>query len=322
MKNIPLITIIVPVYNVEKYLVECVHSITHQTFFNLEILLINDGSTDNSKNICDYLLAEDERIKYFEKTNSGLSDTRNLGIEYAKGDYIMFVDSDDLISENLVHYLFDLIVKYSSDISICDIAHFSIAPTYTAGTIEKKYNSKDALCDFFYQKNISTSACGKLYSAELIKNIRFPSGMLYEDNLFLSLVLNKTNNISYGNAKYYGYRHRENSITTNCFSHRDIDILKIGEIILRNFKESDNDIKKSICAYQANNCLRIYLTATDTIEYRKDLDYCKKYLDENVSSIIHDKHIRKKLYFALLLYKTHIPRKIFVKLHHNLKRWK
>lgn len=322
MKNIPLITVIVPVYNVENYLSDCVHSIIHQTFSNLEILLINDGSTDNSKNVCDKLLIEDSRIKYFEKANSGLSDTRNLGIEYAQGDYIMFVDSDDVISKNLVHYLFDLIIRNCSDVSICDIAHFYNSPIFTDGSIEMNYNSKDALCDFFYQKNIPTSACGKIYSAELIKKIRFPSGMLYEDNLFLSLVLNKANKIVYGNAKYYGYRHRENSITTNGFSYRDLDILKIGKIILGNFKESDEDIKRSICAYHANNCLRIYLTVTDTKEYQEDIEYCDKYLKENASSIIHDKHIRKKLYFALLLYRIHFPRKLFVKLHRKLKRWK
>lgn len=113
------ISIIVPVYNVEQYITRCIESITSQTYRNIEILLIDDGSTDNSGNICDEYQKKDSRVMTFHKTNGGLSDARNYGIKHASGQYLCFVDSDDYISKHMVEILYNNLIKYSADISAC-----------------------------------------------------------------------------------------------------------------------------------------------------------------------------------------------------------
>ena len=125
MSEQPLISVIVPVYNVEKYLRPCVESILEQTYKNIEVILVNDGSTDKSKAICLELAEKDKRISFYEKANSGLSDTRNVGLEKATGDYILFVDSDDLLSFNAIESLYKLCKKYNADIAVESICHFT-----------------------------------------------------------------------------------------------------------------------------------------------------------------------------------------------------
>lgn len=119
-----LVSIIVPVYNVEKYLKECIESIINQSFSNLEIILVDDGSTDESGNICDDFLNKDKRIKVFHKTNGGLSDARNYGINNSSGKYITFVDSDDLISPIFIDVLYNAIKQYDTHLSICGFQRF------------------------------------------------------------------------------------------------------------------------------------------------------------------------------------------------------
>ena len=119
MKKQDLISIVVPIYNVEKYLEKCINSIIIQTYKNIEIILVNDGSTDSSGKICDIYLKKDKRIKVIHKKNGGLSDARNVGIENAKGKYIAFIDSDDFIDSDFIEILYNLIIEYNADVSCC-----------------------------------------------------------------------------------------------------------------------------------------------------------------------------------------------------------
>lgn len=323
MSKQPLISVIVPVYNVEKYLEECVQSILLQTYENIEVILVNDGSTDESKRICEQLLEIDSRIKYYEKTNSGLSDTRNMGLAHAKGEYVMFVDSDDLISPNAVSDLIELCLKYRTTVAIGQISHFSdgTSPKFKPKRTEKTFAREDALCDFLYQKEISTSACGKIYSATTLNNIRFKSGILFEDNLFLSDVFDNVECVAFCDGEYYGYRHRMNSITTNSFSQKDLDILTIGKELLQKY-EQESKIYLAVQAYQCSNCLRVYMAAPTKSEFDEAIEYCKKYLDKNSSSVLKDKQIRKKLYAALILYEMNFPRELLAMVRGRVKRWK
>ena len=119
MKKQDLISIVVPIYNVEKYLEKCINSIIIQTYKNIEIILVNDGSTDSSGKICDIYLKIDKRIKVVHKKNGGLSDARNVGIENAKGKYIAFIDSDDFLDSDFIEILYNLIIEYNADVSCC-----------------------------------------------------------------------------------------------------------------------------------------------------------------------------------------------------------
>lgn len=160
MSEQSLISVIVPVYNVEKYLRPCVESILEQTYKNIEVILVNDGSTDKSKAICLELAEKDKRISYYEKANSGLSDTRNVGLEKAKGEYIAFVDSDDLLAPNAVRTLYELCRKYDTGIAVGKNSHFvdGEQPYYKTQTRENVFGKDEAICNFLYQKEISTSA--------------------------------------------------------------------------------------------------------------------------------------------------------------------
>lgn len=319
-----LISVIVPVYNIMNYLEDCVNSIRKQTYKNIEIILVNDGSTDESKKVCQKLMMEEPRIHYYEKQNSGLSDTRNAGIQHANGEYIMFVDGDDIIEHTIIEHLYLLMKNTDAKIASCDIAHFADdeKAEFKRSTEERSFDTNEALRSFFYQKEISTSACGKLYNKNIFTNLRFMSGILFEDNEFLYQALVQAEKISYSNAKFYGYRHRKNSITTTQITIRDLDILDIGKRAIEYFKNSSIEVIKAIKAYQCSNCFRIYLTAPDEIEFSEAISYCKNYLNDNCAEVLKDENIRKKLYIALVLYRLHIPRKGLIVFHKRIERWK
>ena len=318
-----LISIIIPVYNVENWLQDCLESVLLQSYKNIEIIIVNDGSTDGSACICKKIMEKDNRVQYYEKNNSGQSDTRNIGIEKATGKYIMFVDSDDLMEKNTVEYLYEILVRKEVQIACSDLAHFidGAIPKYRHASQLKVFDSKDALCSFMYQKDISTSPCGKLFRADLWEDIRFPSGKLFEDNVVLYKILMKSDKVLHSNAQYYGYRHRSNSTTTKEFSEKDLYILEIGKEIMEVFNNMDEDLVRASLAYQSSNCLRIYLNATEDEQYVKALDYCKEFLDRNCKNVLKDRKIRKKLCFALLLYWMRIPKKCFGFIHSKVKRW-
>ena len=177
--NRDLISIIVPIYNVEKYLTECVDSIIKQTYKNLEIILVDDGSTDHSKDICDQYVKIDTRIRVIHKVNGGLSSARNAGIDIANGNYYMFIDSDDYIKEDMVELLYSVMIENQCDMTICNIIRF-----YDNGDVKPLYRvEKDGLCldnlDKF-ETLVQPSVCNKLFNKNLFCFIRFPEGKFYE----------------------------------------------------------------------------------------------------------------------------------------------
>ena len=318
-----LVTVVVPVYNVESYVEDCIRSIMNQTYKNIEIIIVNDGSTDSSGEVCKKIQKEDSRIRYYEKKNGGLSDARNFGIGLAKGRYIFFADSDDLVSKYIIQYLIKLIQSNDSQIAIASINHFyeGDEPNYINADKEVVYSKTDALLSFLYQKDISTSACGKLFSISLWEKVKFPIGKLFEDNIAMFEILALCDKVVYGNAQFYGYRHRKDSITTKKFTAKDMDILEIGKIILEQSKKIGMDVYMSAIAYQCSNCLRIYLNAPYTDEFEETINYCKDFIKKNCKPVLRDKNIRKKLRVALILFRIKVPRWVMIKLHGKAKRW-
>ena len=181
-----LISVIVPVYNVEEYVEKCVLSIINQTYKNLEIILVDDGSTDNSGKICDEIAIKDNRIKVIHKKNGGLSDARNVGIDIAKGDYLGFVDSDDYIDYNMYEELFDVIKCHD-----VDIVYSNFQTEYLDGRIEgcgknsgQIYirSSLDVLRDMMWDK-LNCSSCTKLFKRTVFSEYKFPENNIYEDRI-------------------------------------------------------------------------------------------------------------------------------------------
>ncbi len=243
MKN-DLISIIVPIYNVEKYLIRCIESIINQTYKTIEIILVDDGSTDNSSKICDEYKNKDKRIKVIHKKNGGLSSARNVGLDIAKGKYIGFVDSDDYISPNMYEMMYNNLIKTSGDIIICNFSYFKKEPpSFTTEFNLKEYTNIEAILELIKLKKrkIEDYAWNKLYKKELFKNIRYPERFLYEDIGTTYKLFNKSKKIVTIDCRLYAYYDNGNSITYNNNTQKIFDRIEMIENryndLIKNYKE-------------------------------------------------------------------------------------
>ncbi len=241
-----LISVIVPVYNVERYLIQCIDSIIKQTYSNLQIILVNDGSTDNSSKICDMYAKKDNRITVIHKSNGGLSDARNVGLDEAKGKYIVFIDSDDYIKEQYIELLYNAIKENNTLIAQCGI--------------KKVNNNRKELQTLGYEKNTIITAeeaiidmsgehwvenivvWNKMYHIELLKNTRFRVGKLHEDEFYTYKVLYDAERISIIQDSLYCYRQNDESITGKKYNLKRLDVLEAFEERLQFFKKM-NELK-------------------------------------------------------------------------------
>lgn len=233
------VSIIVPVYNVADYLNECLESLVNQKYNNIEILLIDDGSSDNSLVLCNKWAKRDSRIQVFHKKNGGLSDARNYGIDRAKGKYIAFVDSDDYVTEDYISSMYNNIIKYSVKISACGFAHL-----YNNGTIkeinfsniEMMYSENEAQKYLNIIGYFNVSACNKLFLASLFEEIRFPIGKKSEDWFIMYKIIEKAKSIYYSSEIKYIYRQRSGSITKS--SKANIEAIDAAQEVYDYFKDN------------------------------------------------------------------------------------
>lgn len=214
-----LISIIVPVYNVEKYLDKCVESLVNQTYRNIEILLVDDGSTDSSGFICDKLANKYPNVLSFHKKNRGLSDTRNFGIEHSKGSILSFIDSDDYIDNDMLEFLYNEMIYENADISIC-----SKYIDYENGKCVEVNNShsklvmdkEEALIKINSFVGFDMSFCDRIFRKKLFDSVKFPVGKKCEDFYTMFKIFDKCkNNIVYNAISKYHYFQREGSISRN-----------------------------------------------------------------------------------------------------------
>lgn len=209
------ISVIVPVYNVDSSLRKCVSSIIRQDYSNLEIILIDDGSTDESGLICDSLAEQDIRIKVIHKKNGGLSSARNDGLKIATGEYIQFIDSDDWIQEEMLTNLCDTLDNTDADLAVCGIIITDGINNEPLQWFEENqvFTTQDALDQLIYNKKLTSHAWNKLYKYEVIKDVPFPEGKLYEDIRMMHFVFEKCRKVAVVKERYYYYYQRSNSIT-------------------------------------------------------------------------------------------------------------
>lgn len=223
-----MLSIIVPVYNVEKYIRRCVYSILKQTYKNLEVILVDDGSTDNSGGLCDKLEKEDNRVKVIHKENGGLSSARNAGIAIAEGDYLGFVDSDDYIEPDMYQTLYNAIINTGKDIACCgrivDVLGEYSNEEFTLDR-ETIFSKKDAIGEILFLETIDVSACDKLYKRKLFKKIRYPMGKISEDAAVIFELLELSNGIVHVGRPLYHYVFRNNSITKTKYNEKKYDVI-------------------------------------------------------------------------------------------------
>lgn len=216
-----LISIIVPVYNVEDYLDRCITSLVKQTYSNIEIILVNDGSTDRSLEIIEAWQTRDTRIRIIDKKNGGLSDARNAGIRIAKGDYFCFVDSDDYISPNMVSHLYNLCSMYDVQMAGCGYKDFTDGITLQdtfdeANARVEMISFQDYMEKYMGDEKVKmVTAWAKLYEKNLFDDIFYPLGRIHEDEFVTYKLAFNAKKMAFSDAPYYYYYHRDGSIMSN-----------------------------------------------------------------------------------------------------------
>ena len=232
MDREPLISVIVPVYNVEDYLDQCMESIVAQSYRHLEILVVNDGSTDSCGEKCDQWAQRDDRIQVIHQPNGGLSAARNSALDVMHGELVMMVDSDDVLHPECAATLLDIMFKEEATMVIGDYIPFTDDqpqwPTEQERPTLHRFNEQSAMLSILYQKGLTHSAWGRLYRAELFDDIRYPVGMYYEDFAIIYPLLKKCDKVVKVDCPLYGYRQRMNSIL-DTFSPKRAHVIDIGE---------------------------------------------------------------------------------------------
>lgn len=281
-----LVSIIVPIYNVDKYLEECIESLKNQTYKNLEIILINDGSIDNSEQICRYVAEKDNRIIFINKKNGGAASAKNEGLKVAKGDYITFVDSDDFIEPDMIEYMVNTIKKYDSDIVQCSFTNlYKNTEKFKQDTIvEQKISSKDFL-ELFLTKWDSSLFWNKLFKREVIKNVFFKEGRCIDDEFFTYKCVLNSKSIVTSNKIVYNYRMRKSGVMKSESSQKQILKDRVDylyeryELVRKIYKDLDKDFLEHLLTYYLIISKNYYVD-------EKLLDYMKNNLKSIKGKII------------------------------------
>ena len=246
-ENQPLISVIVPVYNCEMYLNQCVESIINQTYSNLEIVLVDDGSTDDSGKICDEYSEKDHRVVVLHTVNGGAASARNKGLNVAKGEYITFVDSDDWIESDMYHSMLELLKNNSADVAkVGFIKEYENNSSIVLGNeYDGIYLKDEAVKKFLYHEN---EFCGgvwdKLYKKELFDKVRFPENYITEDYYVNALIFCKLNSIAVSSKAYYHYRMQNDSVCHQPVNSHTFDEIETAKKLIEFYKE--NDVAKKI----------------------------------------------------------------------------
>lgn len=303
------VSVIVPIYNVEIYLRQCLDSIIKQTYRNLEIILVNDGSLDESGKIADAYKAKDERIKLIHKENGGLSDARNQGMKEATGEFIMFVDSDDWLHLSAIEIMLHTCLRLKAD--VIQSAFYYAYPDKLL--IDQGYlgdshkpttlNRQELMGQLVRNKYVKNFAWGKLYKTEIIQNLPFKKGVLFEDVFWAHHVMHRVTTYALLNHPFYFYRQRDDSIVSS-YSSRNLDLIE-------GLKERHIFVKRHYAALTSEsykNILKMKLIHYYLLQKHKEQDAkhihrskIKSYIKKNYlnlkQSVSDDSHLRRQLLF-------------------------
>lgn len=306
-KENDLISIIVPVYNVENYLQRCIDSIVNQSYCNIEVLLINDGSTDGSLAICNENAKKDGRIIVINQNNHGLAFVRNKGLSIAKGEYVMFVDSDDFIDLHMTECLYTNMKKENAQISSCghkELYENGYQHNNNRLGIYKVYSAEEALRVFLFTYEIDVICCNKMYKRALFDNVSFPSGNLFEDHFTVYKLIEKSNRIVYDSTPLYYYCKRGNSIGGSAFSLKNMQLEDAVEqevnYIISKYPSIADDLKL------ARICWLIVLYDKMMLVNQVDVSF-----ENKLNNLV-----RQSLFYALSTNDIRISRKIQILLFH------
>lgn len=322
----PMISIIVPVYNVDKYLSTCIDSIINQTYKNLEIILVDDGSTDNCGKICDMYKTIDSRIKVIHKKNGGLSDARNKGIDMSTGKYIGLVDSDDYIHPQMYEILYSNMVKYNGDIVVCNYVKYESYDFYAYQNIDDKveiYNNIDSLDLVFGEKEGQCiTPWNKIYNRNIFKNLRFEVGKIYEDKLISHRILYTSKRTIFIPNILYFYRQRKGSLSHSEFNIKTLDSLYAYRDAMIFLYSNANDYAK----LKSQNTyvyyfFKDYFRAKKFLNEKDDLKKIKKEFISTFYILMRSKNfrIREKISWVIFAINDNLYEVVFKKLYNKIK---
>lgn len=291
-----MITVIVPIYNTEKYLRRCLDSITNQTYKNLEIILVDDGSNDNSLSICKEYKLKDDRIKILTQVNKGQGAARNYGLEICNGEYISFIDSDDYIDEYMYEKMLSKIKEYNVDMAICgyyrDYGFFM--KKQPVPDKNKVYDNLELIKSYINTPYITSSVCNKLYKKEIWENERFPTIRAREDiGILYKVLANIKSAIHIGECSYIQYV-RPGSTERKKFSEDKLTSIKISEKIIEYINNIYPELHKYVFLEKATTCVNLMKEIIYSFSYKK---YTREY---NMMLNILDEELKKNYRFREL----------------------
>lgn len=292
-KKEPLISVIIPVYKVKDYLDKCVDSVVKQSYSNLEIILVDDGSPDNCPKLCDKWAKADKRIKVIHQKNGGLSDARNTGIEKCNGKYITFIDSDDYIEKDYVEFLYENLIKYDADISMGK--HYVKYPKkdYDTGSGNiYVLNPHDCFDKLLYGEDFDVSAWAKLYKIELFDDVRYPKGRIYEDSATTYKLIDKSKNIVLNSKAIYSYVIREDSISRARFNEKKMELItstkEMCDYILKKYPDLKSGCERRVMHAYLSTLTQLARSKSKNLKCKNEL---MSYIKENRKRILKDKRI-------------------------------
>ena len=321
----PLISVIVPVYNVEEYLKKCVDSIINQTYKNLEIILVDDGSTDNSSLICDTYAEKYEQIKVIHKKNGGLSDARNVGIDLAKGEYLTFIDSDDWIKEGFIEYLYNLNLSNNTMIAVAPYIVVTNSKQINCGNGYRNavLEQKEALKRILLDQGYTVSSCSKLYHRSLFDNIKYPVGKIFEDTATTYKLFLKCESISFGSNGGYYYYKRDNSIINSGYNSKQLLFItytdEMGEKILKKYPDLYEAVESKRLDARFSILRRLVLIKKPNDSEIETKDEIKTFILSRKKNIISGNYNRKIKIATLLLSISEKCFKLFWKIYLKCK---
>lgn len=286
----PTISVVVPVYNVEKYVEKCLDSICAQTFTDIEIIVVDDGSTDKSGIICDEYSKKDSRIRVYHKENGGLSSARNYGIDHASGDYIGFVDSDDYIDAAMYQTLYNNLIEYDADMSLCGLYDMFNGRPRKVNTENKTFTATNVeTIQIVLEAEItSVTAVNKLYKKALFQAIRYPEGKVSEDAFIIVDLLLQCKKTAITTTQLYYYIHRSGSITTLRFRPENFHVV---EAYMKNYALIKDNCPELLRVAKMRLCWA-HMNVLDKLIF----DNSANYKDKQKKTI---NYIRKNYFFIM-----------------------
>ena len=304
-----LISVIIPVYNVEDYLHYAIESLEKQTYKNFEIILVNDGSTDNSGELCDEYSEKYSNVRVFHKENGGLSDARNFGVQKAEGEFITFLDPDDYLEAYSLELLAGIQEKYNCDIVSTRVKATELYNVYVNHSLTEEdfknvifMNGDVFLEEAFYDKVATVSACGKLYRRSILE-IPFPKGRIYEDLYIISEHVEKANKIVHTPLQIYNYYKRPGSIVNSKFTSKQYDFfdaISHNRDVIKDKYSDKKSLENAVNAKEVVGSFKIIGSAYKTSI--NDVYNMRKIIKENYINILRNKKISYSIKMKYILF--------------------